>query len=284
MKPAAFRYHQTRSVDEAVALLAEFAPQDAKILAGGQSLVPSMALRLAKPAHLIDINGIAELGKVTVDGDAIRIGACVRHAYFETADIPGPTGALLRKVVRHIAHYPIRTRGTLCGSVANADPASEWCAVVAALDGVAIARSQRGIRRIPAVEFFDGLMTTALRDDEMLSEVELPLLPAGIKVGFEEFSRRPGDFAIAMVVVALGLKNGYLSAVRFGLGGAEASPRRIADAEAALAGQTPSRDLFDKAGVAAAAAIDPLEDVNADAAYRRSLVRTLARRALQGAQ
>src|ERR1700716_3694016 len=118
MKPAAFRYHMPRTIDEAVALLAELAPQDGRILAGGQSLVPTMAFRMARPAHLIDINRITELAAVSV-GDVIGIGACVRHAAFEGAPVPGVTGALLRKVVQNIAHYPIRTRGTFCGSVAN---------------------------------------------------------------------------------------------------------------------------------------------------------------------
>lgn len=283
MKPAAFKYHQARTVEEAVMLLAEFAPQEAKILAGGQSLVPSMAFRLAKPAHLIDINGIAELGKVTIEGATVRIGACVRHAYFDNAEIAGPTGALLRKIVRHIAHYPIRTRGTLCGSVANADPASEWCALLAALDGVIIAHSARGRRRIEAADFFDGLMTTTLQDDEMITEVELPLLPEGTRIGFAEFSQRTGDFAIAMVIVALGFNNGRFGDVRCGLGGAEATPRRISQVEAALNGVRPSREIYERAETLAASAIDPLEDLNADGAYRRRLVRTLTRRALEGA-
>ena len=148
MKPASFSYYAPTSLDEAVRLLAELGPQDGRILAGGQSLVPTMAFRLARPTHLIDINGIAELAALTVTGDVVNIGACVRHAAFDSDTVPGVTGALLRKVVQNIAHYPIRTRGTFCGSVANADPASEWCCVMAALDGVVISRSQRGMRRI----------------------------------------------------------------------------------------------------------------------------------------
>ena len=141
MKPASFSYHAPRSVSEAVALLAELAPQDGRVLAGGQSLVPTMAFRMARPAHLIDINGIAELAILKIENDTLKIGACVRHMAFDSDAVPGATGTLLRRVVQNIAHYPIRTRGTFCGSVANADPASEWCCVMAALDGVAVLQS-----------------------------------------------------------------------------------------------------------------------------------------------
>src|ERR1700729_3621649 len=188
MKPAAFRYHAPKTVDEAVALLAEVALQDGRVLAGGQSLVPTMAFRMARPAHLIDINDIAELETVTVTDDVLDIGACVRHAAFEADSVPGVTGSLLRNVVQNIAHYPIRTRGTFCGSVANADPASEWCCVMAALDGVVILRSQRGIRRVPTADFYRGMMATALEEDELVVAAELPLLPEDTVTGFVEFS------------------------------------------------------------------------------------------------
>src|SRR5438270_318195 len=126
MKPAPFRYHAPRTIDEAVATLAEFAPEDGRVLAGGQSLVPTMAFRLARPTHLVDINGVEELERIEVEGGALTIGACVRHEAFRRPVVEGPLGMLLANVVRHIAHYPIRTRGTFCGSIAHADPASEW--------------------------------------------------------------------------------------------------------------------------------------------------------------
>jgi len=141
MKPAAFRYHAPKTVDEAVALLAEVAPEDGRVLAGGQSLVPTMAFRLAKPGHLVDINGIAALNRLEVAGGKLVIGACVRHAAFDKPVCDGPLGRLLSEVVRHIAHYPIRNRGTFCGSLAHADPASEWALVLSALDGEIVARS-----------------------------------------------------------------------------------------------------------------------------------------------
>ena len=283
MKPAAFRYHAPKTLDEAVAVLAEVAPDDGRVLAGGQSLVPIMAFRLAKPTHLVDINGIKELGEITVAGGKLRIGACVRHAAFYEPVCEGPLGKLLATVVRSIAHHPIRTRGTFCGSVAHADPASEWCAVVATLDGEMVAKSSRGARIIAAKDYFDGIMTTALAEDELLTEVRLPMLPADTRVGFQEFSRRAGDFALSMAVVTYRLANGKIADARVGIGGAEPLARRIAEAEAALNGKPPSADVFHAAGEAAAAAIDPLEDIHTSAEYRRDLVRAMTRRALDSA-
>jgi carbon-monoxide dehydrogenase medium subunit len=281
MKPASFTYHAPTSIEEAVALLAQFGPQDGRVLAGGQSLVPMMAFRMARPAHLIDINGIVELAKLSVAPKAISIGACVRHAAFESDTLPGPTGALLRKVVRNIAHYPIRARGTFCGSIANADPASEWCCVTVALDGAVVLRSRRGTRRVAAAEFFRGVMATALQEDELVVAVELPMLPQGSRTGFVEFSRRKGDFAIAMALAAYRLERGVIAEPRLAVGGAEPHPRRLAQAEDVLRGRAPSPEIFAQAAAAAAAAIDPMEDVNNTAAYRRGLVRTLAQRALE---
>jgi carbon-monoxide dehydrogenase medium subunit len=283
MKPAPFSYYAPTSLDEAVALLAELGPQDGRILAGGQSLVPTMAFRMARPAHLIDINGIAELATVTAKDDVLGIGACVRHAAFEADTVPGVTGALLRKVVRNIAHYPIRTRGTFCGSVANADPASEWCCVMTALDGVVLARSQRGTRRVAAADFFQGVMATALEEDELVVAAELPLLPEGTVTGFVEFSRRKGDFAIAMALVTYRIESGSIVEPRVAIGGAEPHARRLLEAEAELNRQMPSKAAFSRAAEAAALAIDPMEDINNTAGYRRKLVQTLMQRALETA-
>ena len=283
MKPAAFRYHAPKTLDEAVALLAEVAPDDGRVLAGGQSLVPIMAFRLAKPTHLVDINGIKELAQISVADGKLRIGACVRHAAFYEPVCEGPLGKLLATVVRKIGHHPIRTRGTFCGSVAHADPASEWCTVVATLDAEMVATSHRGTRVIAAKDYFDGIMTTALNDEEILTEVRLPLLAADTRVGFQEFSRRAGDFALSMAVVTYRVEGGKMIESRVGIGGAEPFPRRIAEAEAALNGQSPGQDAFQAAAVAAAAAIDPLEDIQTGADYRRDLVLAMTRRALNGA-
>jgi aerobic carbon-monoxide dehydrogenase medium subunit len=283
MKPAPFSYHTPRSLSEAVALLAEYAPQDGRVLSGGQSLVPTMAFRMAQPAHLIDINGVPELATLKVEGGTLHIGACVRHAAFDSDTVPGATGLLLRKVVRNIAHYPIRTRGTFGGSVANADPASEWCCVMAALDGTVVLESQRGMRRVKAADFYQGVMTTALEEDELLIGCELPVLPSDTRSGFVEFSRRKGDFAIAMALVTYRLENGKIVEPRVAIGGAEAHARRMPDAEAALVGAAPDKGAFVEAAEAAAAACDPMEDFNNTADYRRGLVRTMVERALEGA-
>src|SRR4030095_7308830 len=174
MKPAPFVRHVPKTIDEAVKILAEVAPKHGRILGGGQSLVPIMAFRLAKPAHLVDINEIAGLDAVSNDGKTLKIGARVRHAASHRPVVDNPLGQLLTAVVRHIAHYPIRMRGTFCGSLAHADPASEWCLVAVALGAEMVARSATGTRTIPATDFFRGIMTTALKEDELLIEVRLP--------------------------------------------------------------------------------------------------------------
>ena len=281
MKPAPFRYHAPKTVDEAVALLAEVAPQDGRVLAGGQSLVPTMAFRLARPAHLIDINGVDALNVLVVEGGMLRIGACVRHAAFHRPVVPGPLGRLLSDVVRHIGHYPIRTRGTFCGSIAHADPASEWCTVAAALDATMVAVSIRSTRTIPAREFFCGLMTTALAEDELLREVRLPVLAPDTRFGFYEFSRRAGDFALAMALAVYRHDGAKIADPRVSIGGAEPVARRSPVAEQALAARAPTAETFAAAADAAARVVDPMEDAITSADYRRDLVRTVTRRALE---
>ena len=251
------------------------------MLAGGQSLVPIMAFRLAKPAHLVDINGVEGLDKIASDGKALSIGACVRHAAFHKPVIDNPLGKLLTNVARHIAHYPIRMRGTFCGSLAHADPASEWCLTAATLDATLVVKSLRGERLIAAKDFFEGIMATALGEDELLVEARLPLLAPDAKFGFNEFSRRAGDFAIASALVTYRLQGGFMTDVHVGVGGAEARPRRLAQAEAALNGKPPGDTIFRAAAEAAALAVDPLEDHQTSGEYRRDLVRAVVRRALE---
>lgn len=283
MKPAAFVYHAPTTVDEAVALLAETAAEDGRVLAGGQSLVPTMAFRMARPGHLIDINRIAEIQKIETTAETLVIGAGVRHAAFHRPVVEGPLGELLAFVVRHIAHYPIRQRGTFCGSLAHADPSSEWCLAAATLGARMLVRSTSREREIAAEDYFQGIMTTALEEGELLVAARLPLLGKDTRHGFYEFSRRAGDYAMAAALTTYRVENGMMTNVRLGLGGAEASPRRIAEAEALLEGETPSDKAFRAAADAAAEAIDPLEDLQADAAFRRDLVRAVARRALERA-
>jgi carbon-monoxide dehydrogenase medium subunit len=242
-----------------------------------------MAFRLARPHHLVDINGIEALRKLAVEDGRLAIGASVRHQAFHGPVVEGPLGALLAAVMRHIAHYPIRTRGTFCGSVAHADPASEWCLVAATLGAEMVARSARGTRIIAAADFFQGIMTTALEPDELLTEVRLPLLAGDTRFGFYEFNRRAGDFAMGMALVTFRLDNGVIVEPRVGVGAAEPHPRRIAVAEALLTGRAPEDAAFRAAAAAAAAAIDPLTDAQTDAVYRRELVAVVTRRALEQA-
>ncbi len=281
MKPAPFIRHAPKTLDEALKILAAVAAEDGRVLAGGQSLVPIMAFRLARPAHLVDINDVEGLDKISSDGKFLSIGACVRHAAFHKPVVDNPLGNLLSYVARHIAHYPIRMRGTFCGSLAHADPASEWCLTAVTLDATMVAKSTRGERRIAAKDFFQGIMATALAEDELLAEVRLPLLANDAKFGFNEFSRRAGDFAMSAALASYRLAAGKIAEARVGVGGAEARPRRMADAEAALNGQAPGDAVFRAAADAAAAAIDPLEDHQTNAAYRRDLVRAVVRRALE---
>jgi carbon-monoxide dehydrogenase medium subunit len=281
MKPPRFVRHVPKTLDEAVRILGEVAPQDGRVLAGGQSLVPIMAFRLAKPAHLVDINEVEGLDKIDNDGKTLVIGARVRHAAFHKPVVDNLLGRLLSVVARHIAHYPIRMRGTFCGSLAHADPSSEWCLTAVTLDAVMVAQSARGEHLIDARDFFQGIMSTALAEDELLAQVRLPLLAPDAKFGFNEFSRRAGDFAMSAALVTWRAQNGKMYDVRVGVGGAEPSPRRITQAEAALEGQPPGDTRFRAAAEAAASAVDAMEDHQTSADYRRDLVRAVVRRALE---
>jgi aerobic carbon-monoxide dehydrogenase medium subunit len=238
---------------------------------------------MARPAHLIDINGVEGLDRLEVEGSVLSIGACVRHAAFHRPAFGGVTSRLLSFVSRHIAHYPIRTRGTFCGSLAHADPSSEWCLTAATLDATLVARSVKGERTIAADEFLQGIMSTALAENELLAEVRLPLLPDGSTYGFYEFSRRAGDFAMAAGLATYRLVDGIMTDVRLGVGGAEERARRIPEAENELNGKSPSATVFRAAADAAANAIEPLEDIQTTGEYRRDLVRAVTRRALERA-
>lgn len=280
MKPAPFHYHAPRTTAEAVATLARLGA-DAKVLAGGQSLVPVMAFRLARPAHLVDINGIDELDFVRAEGGRLRIGARTRHAAFHARVEPGVLGQLLATVVHSIAHYPIRMRGTFCGSLAHADASSEWCATAATLDAEIVLASARGQRTVEAAQWFKGFLVTDRADDELVVEARLPLLPPGTRFGFEEFSRRAGDYALGLGLAVLRLDGSKVVEARIGVGGAEPFPRRIREAEAVLVGQPLDKAACRRAAQAAARAVDPLSDTQADPDYRRDLVLAMVRRALE---
>src|ERR1700712_4430450 len=237
MKPAPFTRHVPRTVDEVVNALAEFAPLDGRILAGCQSLVAIMAFRMARPTHLIDINEVEGLDRLAVDGDMLSIGARVRHGAFHKPVVDGVLGDLLAYVVKHIAHYPIRTRGTFCGSLAHADPASEWCLVAVTLDLAVKVLSAAQTRMVAADDLIEGLMSTSLASDELIMAAHLPLLADDARWGFYEFSRRPGDYAIAMSLVSYVMRDDLVTDARIGVGGAEARPRRLTEVEQILFGQ-----------------------------------------------
>jgi len=279
MKPAAFDYHAPTDLPAALALLARHA-DDGRVLAGGQSLVPTMAFRMARPAVLVDINRIPELTHLMVEGDVLRIGALARHAWFETPCVPGPLGRLLANVAHNIAHAPVRTRGTFCGSLAHADPASEWCATVLALGGRMIVAGPDHRREVAADDWFRGVFATAMGPGEMLVEVQAPLMGPGWSCGFAEFSRRAGDYALAMAAAVLRQEAGVVRAARIALGAIGGRPVLAAEAAASLMGRAPTPAAIAEAADLAAACCEPDDDIQAPPAYRRDLVRAMTRRAL----
>jgi aerobic carbon-monoxide dehydrogenase medium subunit len=242
-----------------------------------------MNFRLARPASLIDINRIDALDYVREEGGELRIGALARHARFEAPVTGGALSAFLPRVARHIGHLPIRSRGTFCGSIAHADPASEWCLLAATLDAELVIVSRRGQRSVRPNEYFVTALMTTLEPDELLTEIRLPLLDDGWRTGFAEFSRRAGDFALAMCAAFLRFEDGSIVEARIGIGGAADRPSRIAAAEAVLTGTDGGPGILREAANIAAETIDPLEDIHASAEYRRDLVRAMVGRALDQA-
>jgi carbon-monoxide dehydrogenase medium subunit len=282
MKPPPFEYHAVTSVEEAVALLAEHG-DDAKVLAGGQSLVPLLALRLARPAHIVDINGLTELTAVT-NGDGLTIGSLVRQRVAERSAAVAGANPLLVRAIGLIGHTAIRNRGTVGGSISHADPAAELPAVLRALDGEVVATSARGARTVAAADLFEGFLTTSLAPEELVTAVRFPAWAPGTGWSFQEFSRRSGDFAIAGAAAALRVDGrGVITDARIALSGMGPTPVRASKAEAALAGQQPSDEAWDAAAQDAVAGLDPPSDVHGTAAYRRHLAAVLTRRALREA-
>jgi carbon-monoxide dehydrogenase medium subunit len=281
VKPAPFEYAAPRSLDEAVGALAS-GGGDAKVLAGGQSLVPMLALRLARPALLVDINRLPGLDGIREASGMLEIGALVRQRALERW--AASRSPLFADVLRHVAHPPIRNRGTVVGNVVHADPASELPALLLCLEGVVVARGPRGERMIPADRFYRAPLTTALGPDELATAVRFTLPPAGAGWGFAEVSRRHGDFALvgAVAVVTRG-DDGTLERVRLAVFGAAGTPVRGAAGEQALAGQAPTAARIGEAARAAAAALSPDGDIHATATYRRQVAATLAERTLTSA-
>lgn len=282
MKPASFKYFRPASVSEALVLLSEN-QDDCKLLAGGQSLVPAMNFRLLRPSILIDINQLKELSSIQATGQSVSIGALTRHAAFHRNIVAGPLGHLLTKVVQHIAHFPIRQRGTFGGSLAHADPAAEWCLVATALGAQIVAKSSRGERIIQSHEFFKGTFTTTLAADEILSEIRLPMMADDWRTGFNEFSRRAGDFALAMALAALRIESGVIKEARLGIGGVSDRAIRLEKLELVLVGKLVSSQTFDAIAQEARTAVIPTADIHASAEYRQDLIATVVKRALSEA-
>lgn len=282
MKPAPFAYHRPRSVEEALALLAEHGGE-AKPLAGGQSLIPAMNFRLAQPAALIDLNGVAELSYVTDgNGSRVRIGAMTRQRAVERSAVVAARAPLLHETMPFIAHPQIRNRGTVGGSLAHADPAAELPAAMLVADARLRLRSVTDERWVPAADFFTGLLTTVLRPDELLVEIEVPALAARTGWAFHEIARRHGDYALVGVAATVTLDGeGRCREARLGFLSVGDGPVLAPHAAAVLVGEAPTPEAIAAAAHAAATEdIDPPEDIHASAAYRRQLAGVLARRAL----
>ncbi len=279
MKPPPFSYTQAKSVEDALAALA-VEGDDCKILAGGQSLIPMMNLRLTYPTRLLDINGLTMLDYIQGENGELRIGGLSRHSTLKGSALVARHFPLMTSAYDYVAHKPVRNRGTIGGNLSHADPSSEMPSVMLAGDAVMVASSERGERQIKAANFFLGILETALEPDELLVEIRLPAWPEGQGWSFLEVSPRKGDFAMVGVAACLGLKDGVCETVRLAYCGVGDRAQRVAEAEQALLGEKADEALFQKAGEIAGRTIDPQSDFHADAEYRRDLATTLTRRAL----
>lgn len=279
MKPAPFLYLRPESVEEALARLREHG-HDAKLLAGGQSLIPTMNFRLAEPAVLIDLNGVDALTGIEAREEGVWVGAMTRQRTAERSATVGRTVPLVAEALPWIAHPAIRNRGTIGGNLAHADPASELPAVALALGATFRIRGAAGERRVSAAEFFPGLFATALEPDEILLGVEFPALPARAGWAFEEVSRRHGDYALVGVAAQVTTTtDGRCERARVGLFSVGDGPA-LSGAAAALEGESPSEEAIAEVAAGTARELDPPSDIHASADYRRQLIHVLVGRAL----
>jgi carbon-monoxide dehydrogenase medium subunit len=282
MKLPPVEYEAPTTVAEAVALLAEHG-DEASVLAGGQSLIPLLALRLARPEVLIDINRVDELSGVSAVDGHVTIGAMTREYVAEESGTVADTLPLLAAALPLIGHEAIRSRGTIGGSLAHADPAAELPAVARALDAEFVVRGPSGTRVIPAAQWFDGYLTTSRRPDELLAEVRFPAAAPGTGVSFEEVARRHGDFAIVGMAASLVLSGGVISDARLAFAGVSDVPVRATAAEDLLAGERPSAELFDEAARRATEDLDPPADLHGSSDYRKTVAAAVVRRGLRAA-
>jgi carbon-monoxide dehydrogenase medium subunit len=280
MKPPAFEYAAPATVDEAVALLAS-SGGNAKVLAGGQSLMPMLAFRLVAPDLLVDLKRLKGLDRIDIGADGVRLGAKVRWCDIERDARLLTAHPLLAAAVKHIAHYQIRNRGTVGGSLAHADPAAEMPGIALTCDAVLTIVGPNGRRTEKAADFFKGSLTTSLAHDEILTEVLLPAWPKGRRWGFLEFAQRRGDFALAGVALFYDLAGGKVTNAHIGAIGVGDAPVRLHGAEKALNGRALDDAAIEAAAEAARKEVDPPSDIHAPADYRRSLLGTLFERALR---
>ena len=278
MKLPAFEYAAPATLGEALSLLA--ANPGAKALAGGQSLIPTMAFRLAAPSMLVDLGKLRELEEISIHPDGVHLGARVRWRDIEDDARLTSAHPLLVEAISHVAHYQIRNRGTVGGSVAHADPAAEMPGIAVTCDAQIIVAGPKGTRTIAAGEFFTGALSTVLADDELIVELRLPAWPAKRRWAFEEFSRRRGDFALAGIAAFYDVHEGKVRDAHVGVIGACHRPHRVPQAEALLNGKVLTEAAIQAAARALEAALEPPSDLHASAAYRRSLAGTLLERAL----
>jgi len=279
MKPAPFIHFVPASLTEALSLLAEHAPE-ARVIAGGQSLVPIMNFRLGRPPVLIDLNRIPELSFIRDDGDFLAIGAMTRQRTIENSALVRSAAPLLHQATLNIGHLPIRSRGTIGGSIANADPAAEYPATVLALDCELVVQKQGGERRIAARDFFEGVLSTAVEPNEILTEIVVPKAPAHSGSAFVEIARRKGDFALAGVAAQITLSGEAALSVQLAACGVGPGPVRLSAAEAIILSDGLS-DAALKAGARAAAReVAPENDLHGTEAYRRRLTAAMTHRAL----
>lgn len=282
MKLPPFDYLAPATLDEALDLLEQHA-DEASVLAGGQSLIPLLAMRLARPAAVVDVNGLAELSGITTTGNTVVVAATTREFEAEESTTLAAKAPLLVAALPYIGHEAIRSRGTIGGSLAHADPAGELPAVALALDAELVLRSASGERTMPADEWFQGYLTTARRPDELLIQVRLPMTQPGTGVAFQEVARRHGDFAIVALATSLTFSDGVISDARLAFAGVADVPVRCSQAEQLLVGQQASPDLFAAAAAQAVAGLAPPSDLHGSSDYRKKVAATLVRRGLAAA-
>jgi carbon-monoxide dehydrogenase medium subunit len=282
VKPAVFEYRRPNSVAEAVALLAGHG-DDAKLLAGGQSLVPLLNFRMLRPGVLVDINRLSTLDFVADDGGGLRIGALTRHHTLETSPLVEARFPVLGAAMAHVAHLAIRNRGTIGGSLAHGDPAAELPMLALLLDAAIHTSTASGSHRHPARDFFVGPLVTTLAADEMVTEIALPALPTRTGWGFEEVALRDGDFAIAAAAATMTLADAAIAEVRLAVTGVDATPLRLREVEAALVGLKFTPELAAAAAQQARDMVRPNSDLRGSSDYRRHLVAVLAERVLTAA-